>query len=279
MRRPHSIGRNDEIGLRNGQDGASNLFTSAADFYRKYRVPYPQAMCDRLADTLGLDGSGALLDVGCGTGEVFGAIGSRLQSVVGIDPNAQMLQHAKRRLRSLRLDGRLVQSTFEAFQSEHRFRLITFGSSFHWVFRESARARLGELLEPEGALAVIGSNSVWNGTEAWQKEAVRILESYLGERQAGTGSTYQAPKTRYEVFLGELFDEVRTVKSPQPHAWTLDSFVGYLYSTSFASPRVLGEKKEAFEAELRAALQPWLGRDGKLHEEIQFRYILAQRKL
>ncbi len=40
----------------------------------------------------------------------------------------------------------------------------------------------------------------------------------------------------------------------EEHNWTLDTLIGYLYSTSFASKTVLGASVELFEASLKKAL-------------------------
>ena len=36
--------------------------------------------------------------------------------------------------------------------------------------------------------------------------------------------------------------------------WTIDSMIGNLYSTSFCSRRLLGDRVEAFERDLRSAI-------------------------
>ena len=46
------------------------LFEGAAAHYRRGRLPYSPATADTVTDALGLDGTGRLLDVGCGPGIV-----------------------------------------------------------------------------------------------------------------------------------------------------------------------------------------------------------------
>ena len=47
---------------------------------------------------------------------------------------------------------------------------------------------------------------------------------------------------------------VQEHESVVDHTWTCDSIVGFMFSTSIASRRVLGENADRFESELRAAL-------------------------
>ena len=46
------------------------LYAGAARYYTRGRVAYPAAVADALVTTLGLDGTGGLLDVGCGPGSL-----------------------------------------------------------------------------------------------------------------------------------------------------------------------------------------------------------------
>jgi hypothetical protein len=58
---------------------------------------------------------------------------------------------------------------------------------------------------------------------------------------------------------------------------SIDEIVGYLYSTSFCSPAVLGEKQAAFEADLRRTLSEY-SPSGVLSESIDFDAWLAWRE-
>ena len=39
-----------------------------------------------------------------------------------------------------------------------------------------------------------------------------------------------------------------------PKDWTVDSYLGYIYSTAFGLPSFFGENRDKFEADLRASL-------------------------
>ncbi len=59
------------------------------------------------------------------------------------------------------------------------------------------------------------------------------------------------------------------------HTWTLDTFMGYLFSTSFASLEVLGGAAKNFETEMRRPLLDYNG-SGQYEERIEFYCILAR---
>ena len=60
------------------------------------------------------------------------------------------------------------------------------------------------------------------------------------------------------------------------HEWTLDELIGFLYSTSILSRDTLGERTDAFEADLRqrlGAVEP----SGIFREDGSYAYDLAYR--
>ena len=73
----------------------------AAAHYEPGRLPYAPALAEALERSLGLDGRGRLLDVGCGPGTVTLLLARLFEEVVGLDPDGDMLREAAR-LASLR---------------------------------------------------------------------------------------------------------------------------------------------------------------------------------
>ncbi|WP_243715647.1 bifunctional 2-polyprenyl-6-hydroxyphenol methylase/3-demethylubiquinol 3-O-methyltransferase UbiG [Micromonospora sp. KC207] len=130
-----------------------SLFEGAAAYYERGRLPYAEGFAAALADALGLDGSGRLLDVGCGPGTVTVPLAGWFAEAVGMDPDAGML--ARARLRAAR-DGvgnvRWVRARAEALPAGlGRFRAVVFAQSFHWTVRDSVAATVRGMLLPGGA--------------------------------------------------------------------------------------------------------------------------------
>jgi SAM-dependent methyltransferase len=72
------------------------------------RLPYAPGLADALADDLGLDGRGRLLDVGCGPGTIARRLAPLFEAVVGLDPDPGMLAEAAR----LAAAAGIVQATW-----------------------------------------------------------------------------------------------------------------------------------------------------------------------
>jgi tRNA/tmRNA/rRNA uracil-C5-methylase (TrmA/RlmC/RlmD family) len=59
-------------------------------------MPYPAALVEAIREELGLDGTGRLLDVGCGPGSLTLLLAPLFQSAVGIDADPSMIADARR---------------------------------------------------------------------------------------------------------------------------------------------------------------------------------------
>src|SRR5881396_1780139 len=70
------------------------LYEGSAPYYAQGRLPYPPEMAAALREELALDGTGRLIDLGCGPGSVALLLASLFAEVVGVDPDAGMIAEA-----------------------------------------------------------------------------------------------------------------------------------------------------------------------------------------
>src|SRR5579871_5310196 len=136
------------------------LFQGSARYYRQGRLPYPRELAAALAEALGLDGRGRLLDVGCGPGIVALQLAHLFAEVVGLDPDAEMLAEAERAAAEQGIgNARWVQARAEELPAGlGTFRVATFAASFHWMDRDRVAATVRERLEPGGAFVQISAD-------------------------------------------------------------------------------------------------------------------------
>ncbi|WP_326565302.1 methyltransferase domain-containing protein [Amycolatopsis rhabdoformis] len=134
-----------------------SLYSGSATYYARGRVAYPPALAEALADVLGLDGSGRLLDIGCGPGSLTLLLAGHFASTIGLDADQSMLDEAAR----LATEAGLTTTSWVRARAEHlpaglgTFRLVTFAQSFHWLDRPRVAAAVHTMLTPDGACAHI----------------------------------------------------------------------------------------------------------------------------
>ena len=244
-----------------------SLYAGSARFYAIGRLPYPQAMADAIASELRLDGSGRLLDVGCGPGSVALLLSSLFEVVVGVDPDRGMVEEAERQA-----DRRgVANAEWHVLRAEDlpaglgSFRVATFAQSFHWMDRRRVVAIVSDMVEPRGAWVHIGATT-HRGVEEESPpqpapprgEIDELIRRYLGStRRAGRGSRPDGSDGgEEEIMLAAGYPKPTRVQVPRGEIFTrsTDEIVASVYSLSYAAPHLFADRRESFETDLRTLL-------------------------
>src|ERR671916_452841 len=131
------------------------IYLGSAAHYRYGRPAYSPELEAVLAQKMGLDGTGRLLDVGCGPGVLTIRLAHLFERAVGLDPDARMLAEADRAAAERGVTNvRWVQAVAEDLPNAAPgpYRLVTFGQSFHWTDGVSVAEAVYDMLAPAGAL-------------------------------------------------------------------------------------------------------------------------------
>ncbi|PPK64167.1 class I SAM-dependent methyltransferase [Actinokineospora auranticolor] len=239
------------------------LYTGSADHYLKGRFPYPRALRDALADALGLDGTGRLLDVGCGPGTLTGLLAGDFAEAVGVDADPDMVAAATARAAP---NTRYRHLRAEELPADlGTFRLVTLAQSFHWMDRPLVAAAVRAMLAPGGTCAHVHA-STHQGVETDDLPHPRpphaaitdLVRAYLGPvRRAGRGQLAQGTASDEEpIYRAAGFTGPERVEVPgRLITRTADETVALVFSLSSSTPHLFGERRADFEADLRALLR------------------------
>jgi len=74
-----------------------SLFRGTASHYAQFRSRYPEELLRQLAEWAGLDGTGRLLDLGCGPGFLAVPLSAYVAEVIAVDPEPEMLAQMEAR--------------------------------------------------------------------------------------------------------------------------------------------------------------------------------------
>lgn len=243
------------------------IYRGSARYYAPGRPPYSRELVSTLTDEVGLDGSGRLLDVGCGPGILTVELAPSFDEAIGLDPDADMLAEGTRRARRAGIDNiDWVQALAEdiAELDLGTFRLVTFGQSFQWTDQVRVAEAVYDILEPGGALALVVNTMEGRpepqgpGYPPIPHEEIReIIRRYLGpRRRAGQGLRPDTYERYADALVRTRFGGPRSVFAPGRPDIVRDVdgvLAGYL-SMSYSAPHLFGDRLDAFEADVRALL-------------------------
>jgi len=218
-----------------------SLFKGAAEYYARYRPGYPPELIAQLAAAAGLDGTGRLLDLGTGTGQLAVPLAAHVEEVVAVDVEEEMLAQLPSTIR--KVHGR-AEDVDESWGS---FRLVTIGRAFHWMDGPRVMERLARVTRQ---LALVGDSHEYSEAQTTVLEITREL---LGERPK-----MKQPTVRYDDALAQSpFDDVTLISVEVERTWTIEQLIGLAYSTSYASLQRIGDRREEFERTMRERLKPF----------------------
>ena len=243
------------------------IYLGAAAHYRPGRPAYSPELEAVLTRELGLDGSGRLLDAGCGPGVLTVRLAHLFGPVVGLDPDAGMLAEGARAADERGITNiRWVRGLAEDLPAvaPGPYRLVTFGQSFHWTDEQRVAETVYDLLEPGGALALIVHTVAGRprppdpGVPAIPHDEIRALVAkYLGSnRRAGQGISPQRSHRFEDVLIRTRFGAPQQLFVPGLPDLLRDSesvLSGYL-SLASSAPHLYGDRLDDFAGEVRALL-------------------------
>lgn len=243
------------------------IYQGAAVHYRYGRPAYSPGLEAVLGEELGLDGSGRLLDVGCGPGVLTVRLAHLFEEAVGLDPDPEMIAEGRRAAQERDIANiTWVQALAEDLPAvaPGTYRLVTFGSSFWWTDGARVAEAVYDMLEPGGALVLVmhraGGQSVPPSPgppPIPHAEIEALVEEYLGPtRRAGQGAP-PAHGDDEDAIASTRFGVPQVMFAPGVPDLVRDteSVLAGNFSFSFSAPHLFGDRVEAFAADVRSLLR------------------------
>lgn len=242
-------------------------YRASAPHYRAGRPPYSAQLESTLQPALGLDGSGRLLDVGCGPGILSLRLAHLFDHVVGLDPDADMLAEAAQQAERDGIDNaEWVRATAEDLPAAAPgpFRLVTFGQSFHRTDEHVVAETVFDLLEPGGAMVMVVHDIERRppppspGPPGIPHDAIlAVVNAYLGStRRSGRGIAPTRNHRFEDVLVETRFGAPTTLIAPgrEDVVRDVDEVISGYLSMSYAAPHLFAGRLDDFVSDVRSLL-------------------------
>jgi ubiquinone/menaquinone biosynthesis C-methylase UbiE len=262
-----------------------NTFTGTARYYARYRPGYPPGLIRTLGERFALDKDSRVIDLGCGTGQIAIKLAPKVGKIIAIDPQEEMLEEgqkkaARRKITNISWLTGESANLLSLVKSVDKVDLTVIARAFHWMDRIKVLEDIYRLTRLGGGIAVVIDNGPLDIQDTtWQAVLKDTVIKWLGEeRRAGTTGTYTHPRRRHQEIIREsAFKDITIVNLKTVRTWSMDRIIGYIYSTSYVSIPILGDKKESFEADLRRRLAG-LDPGGRFRERVIYQIIMAWKR-
>ena len=254
---------------RNKRHYQRALFDSVAERYEVSRPGYPAHVVEFITATAGLGPGAAVLEVGCGTGQLTERLARPGLQLTAIDIGASMIAAARRRLAGA--EACFQVTSFEDLNSaDAAFDLVISSAAFHWIDPEVAFTKSARLLRPGGWLALLG-------TEEHYDDPLGAALDALWTTHGDTGGAWQTrPSDPRAIAATGLFgtpacltDRQRTIL-PAGDVIALES----TRATFLSWPHAIQRR---FTGELRLLLEPQPSVDLTRHTSVTMAQVLRNR--
>ena len=254
----------------------AQVFDDVAEEYDRERRGYPDGLVDAACAYGGLRPGDSVVEVGCGTGLLTSSLLARGLIVDAVDPGANMIRLAERRVGE-EAAVRFHHGRFEEVALPPRaFAAVFSATAFHWIEPSVGWARAAKLLAPGGLLALLQYCDVHDASTADDWEALIDALATVAPDIAATwpelrdGDTILAGAASRRDNISEvwswigghrlavpeaarLFEDVEVAVAPIYTEQTGDEVNAVLRTTSLYA-RIPDDRRQAFQDEnLRVA--------------------------
>ena len=256
----------------------SDLFKGTAEYYDRFRLPYPTALFDDLRNRVSLSERARVVDLACGTGQIAFPLATHVSEILAVDQEEESIAFGRAKADALGVTNiRWVVSAAEDVALEGAFDLVAIGNAFHRLERGVVVERLLPHLPDGACVALLWGGTPWRGERPWQRTLFETLERWrdtAGVRdrvpQGWEDAIDRDPHENVFRRAGLTYEgEFRFAVDAQ---WTVESLAGFVYSTSFLNRQALGDKVSDFERDLRRVIG-----DEVVEAEMGFAYQLARK--
>lgn len=269
--------------MSTGADARSygTVFNEVAGAYDRHRPGYPDALIDQACSAADLRPGVAVLEIGCGTGQLTRSLLARGLRVTAVEPGDQLLARARERLQDTG-DVQFVNASLEdASLPRAHYRAAFCGSAMHWIDPDVSWRKTADALVDGGTLGLVSYFGLQTPRSAPDQQALRAGIAKIAPQLAAAWPTYRELDAMlagvaarrgnvseawgwlgsYDLsrtYAADLFEEAQVAAVPMLLEHTAEELTALLGTMSFWK-RLSPQQRSALAAE-NDALQQRFGR-------------------
>jgi len=167
------------------------VFNEIADEYDRHRPAYPDALIDRACEVAGIARGAAVLEIGCGTGQLTRSLLARGLRVTAVEPGEQLVALARDQLRGAG-DVQFVNARLEEAAVPHaHYRAVFSASAIHWVDPDVSWRKVADALVDGGTLALVSYFGLEDSRSSGDQRALRAALARIAPELAAAWPIYR----------------------------------------------------------------------------------------
>ena len=210
------------------------LFDRSAEEYDAVRPGYPDELIEVLIDASGVPNGGAILEIGCGTGQLTVPLAERGYEITAVELGRELNRLAEKNLARFP-NAAVVCADFEQWNVEPSvYDLVVSAQAFHWIEPAIGYPKVHFALRPGGCLALI-----WNLYPGCDAPVHRALdEVYRACVPRLTGTSERSPlearveRTVREIVASGLFEQPDVRRYPWSKTYATAEYLKLLRTFS-----------------------------------------------
>ena len=253
------------------------VFDDVAEDYERHRPSYPDRLIDRACEAAGLHAGAAVLEIGCGTGQLTRSLLARGLQVTAVEPGRKLIVRARDQLDGVG-DVRLVNARLEdAVLPRAHYSAVFSASAIHWIDPDVGWRKAADALVDGGSIALVSYFGLDDPCSAGDQQAMRDALATVAPDLAAEWPAYRdldrtlagvaarrGNVSEVWAWLGDyaigradaasLFDDAQVVALPKLLEHTADELNALLGTMSFWA-RLTPRQRDALTAENQALYQ------------------------
>jgi SAM-dependent methyltransferase len=249
------------------------VFDEVADDYERHRPSYPDVLVDQACDAAGIGPGAAVLEIGCGTGQLTRSLLARGLRVTAVEPGPQLIARARAQLDGLG-DLRFINARLEdALLPAAQYSAVFSASAIHWIDPDVSWRKAADALVDGGSLALVSYFGLDDPRSAGDQQALRAalatiapdlavewptyrdLDSTLAGVETRRGNVSEVwawlgSYTLARAYAADLFGDVQVAAVPTQLEHAADELNALLGTMSFWA-RLSPRQRDALAAENR----------------------------